>query len=106
MAFYVVRTISNRRLVGFFYAESLPHLVVDTSRVASTEDLEFIELGGGAIFWRDFTAEIPMKSGQSHIRWDSNQLTDNWRQALEDPHAEWIPVLTPEDIVRGSERTG
>lgn len=105
MAFYLVRTISNRRLVGLFYAESLPHLVVDTSKVASTEDLEFIELGGGAIFWKNFTVEIPMKSGDEVISWESSQITDNWHQALQDAEAEWIPLLTPEDIVRGGEGT-
>jgi hypothetical protein len=100
MAIYLVRTISNRRLVGLFYAESLPHLVVDASRAASTEDLEFIELGGGAIFWKNSTIEIPMKNGGT-IPWNDSQITDNWREALQDADAEWIPLLTPEDIVRG-----
>lgn len=103
MALYLVRTISNRRLVGLFYAESLPHLVVDTSKVASTEDLEFMGLGGGAIFWKNFTVEIPVKSDDEGIPWESSQITDNWRQALQDADAEWIPLLTPEDIVRGGE---
>ncbi|HVT54875.1 MAG TPA: hypothetical protein VHD34_02325 [Xanthobacteraceae bacterium] len=100
MSFYAVRTISEKSLVGLFFAESLPHLVVDVSRVASTENCEFFELAGGAIFWRDSGIAVPLREGEGDIPWDRSEMTEGWASALHDPRLEWIPLLATEDVVR------
>lgn len=100
MSLYLVRTISNRRLVGLFFAESLPRLVVDVSKAASTEDCEFVELGAGAVFWKNPETELPLKDAEVRLPWDKSEMTGNWREALRDTRIEWIPLLTTEDVVR------
>jgi hypothetical protein len=99
MSFYAIRTISEKNLVGLFFSESLPHLVVDVSKIASTENCEFVELPGGAIFWRDSGVSLPLQGG-SEIPWDQSEMTEAWTAALRDQRLEWIPLLVSEDVVR------
>jgi hypothetical protein len=96
MSFYAVRTSSERKLIGLFFAESLPHLVVDVSKVASTENCEFVELGGGGIVWRQERVPVPA----STLPWEKCELTESWQRALGDSALTWMPLLTTEDVTR------
>jgi hypothetical protein len=99
MSFYLVRTKSKRNLVGLFFAESLPHLVVDISKVADTEDCEYIELPGGGIYWKFGETRIPLKEGGS-LPWERSEMTSHWTEALYARDALWLSLLTTEDVAR------
>jgi hypothetical protein len=97
MGFYAVRKIREKQLVGLFYSESLPHLIVELSRMADTERCEFAELGGGALFWPAANVEIPLRA---ELPLNQTRVTDSWRNALTDPTLEWMPLLTMADAGR------
>lgn len=99
MAFFLVRTISRKNLVGLFFAESLPHLVVDVSKVVNTEDCECAELPGGGIYWRSSNTRIPLEGGRNPP-WERSEITPNWKKILEGGDMRWIPLLSTEDIAR------
>lgn len=99
MSFYAVRTIREKELVGLFFAESIPHLVVGVSKVDFSENCEFIELGGGAIFWKSARMQVPLRP-QSGLSWKECEMTPGWKEALHASDAKWMPLLATEDVVR------
>lgn len=96
MSFFAVRTISEPRLVGLFYVESLPHLVIEVAKAADTEDCEFLELPRGAIFWPGKEVSLPLKA---ELPLQQSSVTENWQETLQDTSLEWKSILTPADRV-------
>ena len=97
MSLYLVRTKSKRDLVGIFFAEAIPRLVIEVSHVANTEDCEWLELPAGGIVWRPGRATVPVENEQD-LHLDRGEITESWRKIFFARDVEWYSLLTPADV--------
>ena len=63
MPAYLVRTIDEYDLVGFFYAAEMHDLIIAVDECLDPVDCEYAELPVGGIMWTSPAVTIPIDNG-------------------------------------------
>lgn len=98
MPAYLVRTINEHDLVGFFYAEEMHDLIIAVDECLDPVDCEFTELPTGGIMWTSPAVTIPItdrdedetaEDDRQNIPWARADLTDLWWNVVHSLEEEW-----------------
>jgi hypothetical protein len=97
MPAYLVRTIDEHDLVGFFVAEEMENLMIAVDECLDPADCEYAELPAGGIMWTSPAIAVPVESGEDEngedeipdIPWAKANLTDLWWNVVYGSDDEW-----------------
>jgi hypothetical protein len=98
MPAYLVRTIDEHDLVGFFYAEEMHDLIIAVDECLDPGDCEYSELPAGGIMWTSPAVAIPLDDGdkdetdeddKQNIPWARVDLTDSWWDVVHNSSEKW-----------------
>ncbi len=75
MPAYLVRSIDNHRIVGFFFAEDPRNLALAVHDWTDTDSCEYVQLPGGGIVWAGSAVPVPMNPGiENEADWNMPEL--------------------------------
>jgi hypothetical protein len=63
MAAYLVRTIDDHDIVGFFVADEMEDLLIAVDECTDPDDCEYIEMPPGGIMWTSPAIPVPLNPG-------------------------------------------
>jgi hypothetical protein len=87
MPAYLVRTIDDHDIVGFFAADDMEDLVIAVDECTEPADCEYVELPVGGIMWSSPAITVPLNPGNcedenSHdgeqLPWTNAELSETW----------------------------
>jgi hypothetical protein len=86
MAAYIVRTIDDHDIVGFFVADEMDDLLIAVDECTEPADCEYIELPAGGIFWPSPAIAVPLKPGDpedddseaEELPWEGAHFSEPW----------------------------
>jgi hypothetical protein len=101
MPAYLVRTIDEHDLVGFFVADEIEDLILAIDECLDPGDCEYAELPTGGIMWASPAVTIPIDNGDEdkkedekhHIPWTRADLTDLWWNVVHSSEEEWTELF-------------
>lgn len=103
MPAYLVRTIDDHDLVGFFYADEMDELLIIIDECLDPVDCEYIELPAGGIYWESPAVPVPLevKDGdidpnepEKGLPWACAELSESWFSAVDgQTDRKWIPFF-------------
>jgi hypothetical protein len=90
MPAYLVRTIEEHDIVGFFAADEMEDLLIAVDECTDPSDCEYMELPVGGIMWSSPAIAIPLSRGDDadeeseaeRLPWEKADLSDTWWNAL------------------------
>ena len=98
MPAYLVRTIDEHDIVGFFAADEPDDLLVVIDECLDAADCEYMELPDGGIMWTSPAIAIPLNPGNDEdketeaeeLPWARADLSETWWSAVYgDSDANW-----------------
>jgi hypothetical protein len=66
MPAYLVRTIDDHDIVGFFVADEMDDLLIAVDECTEPADCEYVELPVGGILWPSPAIAVPLESVRDH----------------------------------------
>jgi hypothetical protein len=85
MPAYLVRTIDEHDIVGFFVADEMEDLLITIDECLDASDCEYIELPAGGIMWSSPAIAIPLNPGDDAnateaetLPWAKAELSESW----------------------------
>jgi len=87
MPAYLVRTIDNHDIVGFFVAAEIEDLLVTVDECTDPGDCEYVELPAGGILWSSPAIAVPLDAGGvededadhgQELPWARAELSETW----------------------------
>jgi hypothetical protein len=102
MAAYLVRTIHEHDIVGFFAADEIDALLMTVDECTDPAGCEYLELPAGGLMWTGPAISVPLNPGKDdlgtdgqELPWAKVQLTDLWWSAVygysDDEWTEFFP---------------
>jgi hypothetical protein len=85
MPAYLVRTIDDHDIVGFFVADEMDDLLIAVDECTDPADCEYIELPAGGIMWTSPAISVPLSPGKDdpdtdaeELPWANADLSETW----------------------------
>jgi hypothetical protein len=87
MPAYLVRTIDDHDIVGFFVAEEMEDLLITIDECLDAADCEYVELPSGGILWSSPAIAVPLDPGSDEdenandgqrLPWARAELSETW----------------------------
>jgi hypothetical protein len=87
MPAYLVRTIDDHDIVGFFVADEMDDLLIAVDECTEPEDCEYVELPAGGILWSSPAIAVPFDPGDvedknadddQELPWAKAELSETW----------------------------
>jgi hypothetical protein len=87
MPAYLVRTIDDHDIVGFFVADEMDDLLIAVDECTEPEDCEYVELPVGGILWSSPAIAVPLDPGDcedenadvgEELPWAKAELSETW----------------------------
>jgi hypothetical protein len=104
MPAYLVRTIDEHDIVGFFVGDEIEDILITIDECTDPGDCEYIELPVGGILWSSPAIAVPLDPGSDEdenaengqeLPWDKVSLSETWWSAVygytDDEWTEFFP---------------